>query len=436
MLVDAWLPRAAAAQPGRPAVGGLTYAALLTRARRGAAELRSRGVMPGDRVAIGLVAGEGFAVALHACMLLGAVAVPLDPRLTAEEVVRHAAGSALTIEEPLGDGVARHGEPAKAETHDLDAAAIVVHTSGTSAEPRAVELTYGNWLWSALGSAAALGVDPAERWLCCLPVSHVGGLSILLRSAIYGTSAIVHERFDADRVIAELRDPRGPTLVSLVPTTLARLLDAGLRRPPALRWALLGGAAIAPSLIARAECEGVPVAPTYGMTEACSQVATNGHPLFCTRVGIAAGGEVLVSGPTLAPSAGPTLHTGDLGELDATGRLLITGRRADTIISGGENVAPQEVEAVLEAHPAVAEAAVHAARDPQWGEAIVATIVLRSGARASEADLKSWCGERLAAFKVPKRIAFAAALPRTGSGKLARRELDLSARHTDSGPNS
>ncbi len=179
----------------------------------------------------------------------------------------------------------------------------MIHTSGTSGEPKPVALTYGNWLWSALGSAAALGVDPAERWLCCLPLAHVGGLSILLRSAIYATTAIVHERFDTQRVLAALRDPDGPTLVSLVPTTLQRLLDAGLREPPALRWVLLGGAAIPDGAAAPCHGAGVPVAPTYGMSEACSQVATLGHPLFCTRVQIAPDDEVLVSGPTVAPAA-------------------------------------------------------------------------------------------------------------------------------------
>ena len=124
--------------------------------------------------------------------------------------------------------------------HDLDATAVVIHTSGTTSAPRPVELTYGNLLWSALGSASALGLDPGERWLCALPVSHVGGLSILLRSCIYGTTAVIHEHFDTERVLQAL-GKEDITLVSLVSTTLARLLDAGLERPPALRAALTGG---------------------------------------------------------------------------------------------------------------------------------------------------------------------------------------------------
>jgi O-succinylbenzoic acid--CoA ligase len=306
--------------------------------------------------------------------------------------------------------------------HDLEATAAIVHSSGTSASARPIRLTYGNWLWSALGSATALDLDPRERWLCCLPVAHVGGLSILLRSAIYGTTAIVHERFDTERVLATLSEPEGPTLVSLVPTTLSRLLEAGLREPPALRWALLGGAEIPPSLLARAAAAGVPVAPTYGMTEACSQILTNGAPLFCTRVSLSPGGEILVSGPTVSPDAGPVLHTGDLGRVE-DGLVVPAGRLDDVIISGGENVSPQAVEQVLEAHRDVAEAGVHGRPDAQWGQAVVATVVARPGARLDPDALRAWARERLSPWELPREIRLTDRLPRTESGKLLRREL-------------
>jgi O-succinylbenzoic acid--CoA ligase len=305
--------------------------------------------------------------------------------------------------------------------HDLDAVAIVVHTSGSSGRPKPVELTYGNWLWSTLGSCVALGLDPAERWLCALPLSHVGGLSIVLRSAITATTAIVLERFDTERMLYELGREDGPTMVSLVPTTLQRLLDGGLRDPPALRWALLGGAPVTPALLGRAAAHGVPVAPTYGLTEACSQVTTLGVPLFCTDVRLADDGEILVSGPTVAPGAGPVLATGDLGAWNVDGVLHVVGRKADTIVTGGENVAPVEVEAVLEGHRAVVEAAVHGVPSREWGEAVVATVVVR--ADVSEAELRAHCADRLASFKVPKAIRFADALPRTRSGKLVRSRL-------------
>ena len=424
MRVESWLERAAARRPDRPAVNELRYAQLAAAARGAVLALAERGVRTGDRVAISLPPGDAFCVTLHGCLLLGAVAVPVDLRLAAAERARRAEGCAAVVGEPLDPPASADGRlPPGAVSHDLDAPAIVVHTSGSSGASRPVALTFGTWLWSALGSAVALGLDPAERWLCTLPLSHVGGLSIVLRSAIYGTTAIVHERFETERVLAELADPAGPTLVSLVPTTLARLLDAGLREPPALRHALVGGAPLPAPLRERALAVGVPVAETYGLTEACSQVTTFGVPLFCTRVALSDEGEILVSGPTVAPQCRQPLHTGDLGRLGADGRLEVTGRSADTIITGGENVAPAEVEEVLLAHPAVAEAAVHARDDVRWGQAVVATVVLRPGATATAEELRGHCAEHLAGFAVPKAVAFAQALPRTPSGKVLRAAL-------------
>jgi len=418
MVVESWLARAARERPDVPAVNELGYGALYARARAAAG-----GLPRGARVGLALAPGTDFVVVLHAALLAGALVVPIDLRLPREAWP----AVDVLVEEPLPARCAAGAD--RRDEHDLDAPAIVVHTSGTTSAPKPIRLTYGNWLWSALGSAVALGVDPAERWLCALPLSHVGGLSIVLRSAIYGTTAIVHERFDTDRVLALLRRPDGPTVVSLVPTTLARLLDAGLTHPPALRWALLGGAPLPDALLARAADAGVPVAPTYGLTEACSQVTTHGVPLFCTRVVLdGREGEIVVSGPTVSPDAGAVLRTGDLGAFDEDGLLHIVGRKADTIVTGGENVAPAEVEAVLEAHPGVAEAAVVGRPDPEWGEAIVALVRRREGVGAAvdELTLREHCAARLARFKAPKSYIFIdAPLPRTGSGKLLRRELPL-----------
>jgi o-succinylbenzoate---CoA ligase len=302
-----------------------------------------------------------------------------------------------------------------------------MHTSGTTAAPREVALSNGNWLANALGSAVALGLDQEERWLCPMPLAHVGGLSILLRSAIYATTAVLHGRFDTDAVGQALSDPaQAITLVSLVPTMLARLLDSGLSEPPTLRWVLLGGGLIAPALLERAAAAGMPVAPTYGMTEACSQIATGGWPLPGVELELAADGEVLVRGAIVAGgalAADGWLHSGDLGAFDERGRLTIIGRKADTIVTGGENVAPTEVEAVLLEHPSVADAAVHARPDPEWGEAVIATVVVRDGAGVGAEELQAHCAARLARFKVPKDVTFAPRLPRTVSGKLLRREL-------------
>ncbi len=452
MVVEAWLERAAEARPGRTALqtprGSCSYGALLLAARSGAGELERSGVRAGQRVAIALPAGLAFAQALHACLLLGAVAVPVDRRSTPSERARIADGAALLIEEPLGApsgpgaGVAAKDTAGwrgrGAAEHDLDAVAVVIHTSGTTSEPRPVELTYGNFLWSAIGSAVALGLDSEERWLCTLPVSHVGGLSILLRSAIYATTAVVHERFEADRVLDSLREQQ-ITLISLVATTLGRLLDAGLSRPPHLRCALTGGGPVAEALLERARAAGVPVSLTYGLTESCSQVsstpvaalggsrASAGPPLFCTRLRIASDNEIMVRGPTVAPAALASdgwLHTGDLGSTDDDGRLMVLGRKADTIVSGGENVAPAEVEAVLEAHPDVLEAGVVGRADREWGEAVTAIVVARPGSAPEDEELRAHCARSLAPYKVPSSIVLARGpLARTPSGKLLRAAL-------------
>jgi o-succinylbenzoate---CoA ligase len=457
MVVEGWLARAAVARPERTALetpaGSWSYAELLAHARVGAQELAERGARAGGRVAIALPPGLAFAQALHACLLLGVVAVPVDLRLSAGERAEIAEGAAVVIEDPLGTArSAREGEPAgehdpaarsaRAVTpgteHDLDRVAVVIHTSGTTSSPRPVELTYDNFLWSALGSAVALGLDPRERWLCVLPVAHVGGLSILLRSAIYATTAVVHERFDLERALAALRAGE-VTLVSLVATTLTRLLDAGLSSPPSLRCALAGGGPVPAALLARARAAGVPVSLTYGLSEACSQVTTTpvaaleqdgagaSVPLFCTRVRVAPDGEVLVAGPTVARASRDRdgwLRTGDLGAFDDHGHLRITGRKADTIVSGGENVAPVEVEAVLEGHPDVLEAAVVPRAHAEWGEAVTAWVLARPGVELDLAELTAHCARALAPYKVPKEYVLAdRPLPRTPSGKLLRREL-------------
>ena len=430
-VVISWIHAAADRAPDRVAIEGLerslAYAELRDAAVAGAGALR--GVR---RVAIVLPPGEDFVVALHACLLAGAAAVPIDLRLSETEREQRLAGADVMIDSPIAASTCLAGQPARLDggvgsEREGDVPVAVMHTSGTTATPKPIVLTHGNFLASALGSAVALGLDPAERWLCPMPLTHVGGLSIPIRSAIYATTAVVHGRFDTEAVLNELADPgRRITLVSLVPTMLARLLDAGLQDPPTLRWALLGGGPIAPALLERARAAGVPVAPTYGMTEACSQIATFGWPLVGVDVRTAGDGELLVRGPIVSPGAPADdgwLHTGDLGQFDERNRLEIIGRKSDTIITGGENVVPTEVEAALLEHPAVADAAVHPRADPEWGEAVVATVVLHEGASTAPEELRAHCAARLAAFKVPKAVEFTDALPRTQSGKLLRRQL-------------
>ena len=320
--------------------------------------------------------------------------VPLDPRLSAPPV---------PLDPPPGTRT-------------------VIFTSGTTGEPKPVYLTAANHEASAIASAWNLGVHPQDRWLCCLPLWHVGGLAIPIRSAIYGTTAVLHDGFDAGRVREEIESGE-VTLVSLVATMLRRLIDAGLSSWPTLRGALVGGGPIPAGLLDWADATGFPLIPTYGMTETASQVVTGHRPLLGVNLRIGAGGEILVRGPMVAPGScdgDGWLHTGDRGRVD-DGRLVVEGRLDDVIVTGGENVAAAEVEEALLAHPAVADAAVAGRPDAEWGEAIVAFVVL-SG-EASDDDLLRHCRDRLPGFKVPKAIERRDELPRNAAGKLVRGRL-------------
>ena len=231
-----------------------------------------------------------------------------------------------------------------------------------------------------------MGLTDDERWLSPLPLAHVGGLMVVLRSTLMATTAVLSPPpFDERATAAQLRDG-GITIASLVPTQLQRLLDAGATPGPALRRVLLGGGPMPRALLERARAAGFPVCPSYGLTQACSTVTvaepgdleTAGRPLPGVGVAITGEGEIVVSGGTV--NALGSLRTGDLGHIDAQGRLVVTGRKGDVMISGGENVAPAEVEAVLAEHPDVAEAAVFARPHALWGEAITALVVPREGA--------------------------------------------------------
>ena len=409
--MEDWLTAAARAHPDRVAIatgaGSLTYAQLHERAERRALALAGAGVRAGDRVPVTHPPGLAFAELLHALPRLGAVLAPGPP-----------------AEPPLPAA----GEPSAARLRtsiEPEAVHTVIHTSGTTGAPKAVELTYANHLASAGASAEALGVEPDDRWLCPLPLHHVGGLNVLIRSAINRTAVVLHEGFDADRVRATL-EAGEVTLASMVPTMLTRLRAAGLRRAPGLRAIALGGGPIPAGLLDWARDTGIPVVPVYGMTETCSQVVAGspGRALPGVDLEIAADGEILVRGPMVARGAVATdgwLHTGDLGSLDDDGRLHVLGRLKELIVTGGENVAPLEVEQALLAHPAVADAGVAGLPDPDWGEAVTAFVVLREPVAADE--LRDWCRQRLEPFKVPKAIHEVERLPRNAGGKLLRDRL-------------
>jgi O-succinylbenzoic acid--CoA ligase len=443
MKLASWLARSAATHPRRVALAGggerLTYADLEVRVAGAARRLAGHGVGPGDRVVLAMDTSIDYAVLLHGLVSLEAVAVPLDPRLAPAELADRIGGvePALVVRDPADVFDAPQGAKAGASLDrpiDLDAVHCVIHTSGSGGRARAVELTYGNHLWSALGSGARIGIDPRDLWLCCLPLHHVGGLAILMRSVVHGTGVLL-ERFDAG-ALASLISAERPTVASLVGTMLGRLLEAGAELDR-LRCVLLGGGPVPPELIETAVRAGVPLAPTYGLTEAASQVTTlppeelerkpgsAGTPILPCEVGIEEG-LIMVRGANVAPGAAGEdgwLRTGDLGRIDGEGHLYVLGRADEVIVTGGENVSPEEVEQALIAHPAVDDAAVSAREDPEWQQAIVASVVLRDGAAVTVDELREFCRGRLAPFKVPKQITFAKRLPRNEQGKLERRNL-------------
>lgn len=332
----------------------------------------------------------------------GVVAVPARPVLDFVIEVHALArgGGTIVPYDPAGD---------LPPVPERSAAQSIVFTSGTTAEPRAIELSRENHEASARALGERLGLGPKDRWLACMPLHHVGGLAIVHRAAMFGSTLVLHEGFDAGRVRTELADG-GITHVSLVPTMLARLMPL---KAPALKALLLGGGPIPAEQLQ----SGLPVVATYGMTETGSAVVVDGERLPGVDLRIAEDGEILVRGPMVAREG--WLATGDLGSLDEDGRLTVEGRKADTIITGGENVAPRRVEAVLEQHPGVAEAGVAGRPDPEWGEAVTAFVV----GEATEAELLAHAREHLASHEVPKSVLFVDALPRTPAGKLIRRSL-------------
>lgn len=495
-----WLHVQANANPDKTALitakGRWTFAQLQRLVSECAAVMQSVGITEQSRIGLLLKNNVDYVVFVLAVLRCGSVIVPLNVRLQVDELayqLKNAAVNVLITAPDFHDKARKaietaYGSPEALALYslyettqddeftpfptydrqhtdqpilehevDLDLPLAIIHTSGTSGTPKGAVLTYGNIFYSALGSAYRLGHQPEDIWLCVLPLFHIGGLSIILRAILYGITVNLYERFDVDAVNRALAH-EGISLVSLVPTMLYRLLEA--RQTPwsdRLRLVLLGGASAAPELIQRCHKEGIPIATTYGMTEAASQVATAlpqqvqhkpgtvGKPLFSTRIRITDGagfeqptgiyGEVLVKGPTVMrgyinddESTASTLcdgwlRTGDIGYLDEDGDLWVVQRRTDLIISGGENIYPAEVETVLCHHPAVKEAVVVGLPDAEWGQRAAAAVQLRDGHVLTAQDLIAFCREKLAGYKVPKVIRFLDTLPQTESGKIERKTV-------------
>jgi O-succinylbenzoic acid--CoA ligase len=341
-----------------------------------------------------------FVDALRRAWDAGDAVLPVDPRLAGPARAR--------LLKDLGDRPAQAGD------------ALVVATSGTTGQSKGAILTHDAVAASAAATSARLGVEPdSDHWLACLPLAHVGGLAVVTRALLTGTRLTVHDGFDPAAV------ERSPaTLVSLVATALGRI-DASH-----FRVVVLGGSAPPADLPAN-------VITTYGMTETGSGVVYDGVPLDGVEVRIdPATLEVQVKGPMLlrayrvSDSDLPALlrdgwfATGDAGRFTADGRLVVDGRLSELIITGGENVWPEPVEAVLRRHPAVHEVAVAGQPDPEWGERVVAYVVPTPDVPPPTLDeLRGMVKEQLAPWHAPAELVVVSALPKTALGKIRRGEL-------------
>ena len=309
--------------------------------------------------------------------------------------------------------------------------AAVVATSGTTGDPRAVELTWNGLRAAVAGTTRALGAQADDRWLGCLPLHGVGGLAVVARAWAGGTAAEMTTVFDPAALAAT-----SATLTSLVPTMLARCLDADidLRR---FRRILVGGAPLGADLRRRAEAAGAAVVGSYGLTETWGGVVYDGRPLDGVEVRLADDGEILVGGAVVmrgyrlrpadtaaALSPDGWLRTGDVGARAEDGALRVVDRKRDLVVTGGVSVSPTEVEGVLRRHPGVADVAVAGAPDDEWGERVVAHVVAADPSRPpSLAELRGFAAEHLSPPKLPRQVIAVDSIPRTVGGKVRRRLL-------------
>lgn len=463
----------------------LSFEDLYQRALGLAGRLRTLGVGKDSRVALLMGNSLAFVELVHALMQLEAVLVPLNLRLTSAELawqLQDVGASYLLTDEKrqtqaaeasagletvrlvnfnelknLPQPLAEFSPPTSYRADELH---TLIYSSGTTGQPKGVRLTYGNHYFNAFASYQNFPAGPDDRWLAVLPLFHVGGLAIVLRGLFYGMPVVVHESFDPAAVNQAI-DHEGVTIISVVTNMLARMLDQRGDRPyPAsLRSILIGGGPVPPPLLERCAQAGIPVVQTYGLTETASQAVTlaaadalrklgsAGKPLPGVELKISpqgdedeaeegAAGEILLRGKNVTPGyegrSEDTLrawrsgwfHTGDIGRVDEEGYLYVLDRRNDLIISGGENIYPAEIEAVLLSHPQVEEAGVIGRKNPQWGQVVVAFVKPRPGATLDEDTLLAYCRDRLARYKLPRQIYFVGeSLPRNATGKLLRRSL-------------
>jgi len=341
----------------------------------------------------------------HALSRLGIVALPTPPNCRPHLRAAYAAA----IQRPIEAGTR-----------------LRLLTSGSTGQPSVIDLTQEQLAASVAASQSRLGCGAHDRWLCCLPLHHIAGISILLRTAQAGATAVLQPSFEAQAVNHAI-DTQGITMISLVPSMLKRVLDDRCDRgfPDSLRVVLLGGAPASSALLDRCRAIDAPVALTWGMTETASQVATRapgdlraepdvGHPLPGHSVTIE-DGRLVVHGP-IAPNG--RFVTNDRGHLDSEGRVVVIGRGHRFIISGGENVDPVHVEAILKEHPDIDDAVVIGVDDEQWGQRTEAFLV-----GDATANVDGYIRDKCEPHERPKRIHWLRELPRTALGKIDRGAL-------------
>ncbi|MFD2208174.1 o-succinylbenzoate--CoA ligase [Virgibacillus halophilus] len=473
-----WLDKRASLSPNKVAMEcedgtKITFGQLRQEAQQLARKLRNMDIVKGDHVAILSPNHTMMVKVIHALSYLGAVAVLLNTRLTAHElqyqledadvkVLIFHEGQAekacgLQINKKISFSTVMDLVEAKTELHrelTLDDPFTIVYTSGTTGFPKGVVHTYGNHWWSAVSSALNLGLSHDDKWLAVLPYFHVGGLSIFLKSVIYGMPVYVMEKFSADRVHQAIME-KSITIISVVTVMVQSLLErlGGETYPKSLRCMLLGGGPASRSLLQKAQSKHVPIVQSYGMTETSSQIITlsfedaldkigsSGKSLFPAQVKIAAAeqsdgvGEILVKGPMVSKgyykkeaANKETFHdgwlaTGDVGFLDDEGFLYVIDRRSDLIISGGENIYPTEVENAIALLEGVQEAGVVGKASAQWGQVPAAFVVKEQGSDITVETIQQQLSSHLAPYKIPKEIYFIESLPRNASNKLMRNKL-------------
>jgi O-succinylbenzoic acid--CoA ligase len=431
-----------------------TFAQAAGLAGRIAARLAAEGTAPGDRIALVAESSAATLATLFGIVEAGCTLVPLHPRWTHRE--RSAALSLARPRLTLGADdtrelldAARRGGRGLSRQPPEGAALAVVFTSGSSGAPKGVALSPRAFAASAASAERVVPHGPRERSLLCMPLAHVGGLSLVTRALAARRAVVVEPRFDAEHFLEAVRTRR-VTRASVVPAMLDLLLDADRRGDLArLRLLLLGGAACPAALLEECAARGIRARTSYGMSETCAMITLSppvveggdhtsgralpgveleiqddeGRVLGRGRSGhIAVRGAMRMSGYLDAPPLDPSswLDTGDLGQLDERGRLTVHGRASDCINTGAEKVAPAEVEAVLEAIPGVRHALVFGVPDPRWGQLVAAAVVLDGRRPADERVLRTAIDASLASFKRPRRLCFVEALPALPSGKVDR----------------